>query len=790
MRYLKLYLLFSLAVFFFACADDDEGDEFSFDREISEVSVLKECASDAPEGSVCFKIRYRYPIRLKNYSGLCVWLDTTIVDSTSRSVSDKQIDKAHSKSVRDAFFVKYDSTSGSYYDTLDLTDSIAHFIEDGYKTLQVAMFSEYSDDGDPGALQRVFLSFVDDQPPSKVEPLKDSVWSTGAMFEWYRPMDRTDILTPGEYSGLIFGYNIVIWAKDADEDLSKLKITLQSPDGVDYEGNRLYKRHAHIHTHYDSLLVDSSSNIDKQKNYLHLVVFDGKGYDTQNINKNRFRLFIEGLRTQSETEKYQYTIGLSSWDMAGNYSGSEMSNPVDSNQVIRRTDSIAPLMAKRIFTEEDSLFPGFAKLDSNNRLRIFWSRSLDPLSKNHGIEVDSELVVPRGCNENSCYKIVSHYEIEYYNKLDDSWNAYSYAGGKTRYSERYGRDEDGHFYRDYTGVGSFVTDTIRWVAPGDTLILRIRGVDNSGYYSAALVDSVFVSPGDVAADLNCPEGFVAVSTSDTTSFCMERFEHRDDDGKFMTGVLHSEALAACEGISASGFEVSLCGERDWELVCLSGGSLAYGVIEENGSEASDYLFRVCNVGTGNAELAANVTMRDPGCMNSMGVRDLPGQYQEWVRGRSEDTAAVLKGSSYMVFNGLDRESIAYCTNRAFPYYTRPGYTLDTVYLYREGTKIDTVYAADTTRTLYEKLTPKDFRDTLQFYDVVDANGKTIGEDFSLYREYKKGGKSWLDSLANGLTYKPSSKKVVFLTGEKLHYREAASFYKSPAVGFRCCAYKK
>ena len=103
MRYLKLYLLFSLAVFFFACADDDEGDEFSFDREISEVSVLKECASDAPEGSVCFKIRYRYPIRLKNYSGLCVWLDTTIVDSTSRSVSDKQIDKAHSKSVRDAF---------------------------------------------------------------------------------------------------------------------------------------------------------------------------------------------------------------------------------------------------------------------------------------------------------------------------------------------------------------------------------------------------------------------------------------------------------------------------------------------------------------------------------------------------------------------------------------------------------------------------------------------------------------------------------------------------------------
>ncbi|MBQ2560824.1 MAG: hypothetical protein II565_09610, partial [Fibrobacter sp.] len=162
----------------------------------------------------------------------------------------------------------------------------------------------------------------------------------------------------------------------------------------------------------------------------------------------------------------------------------------------------------------------------------------------------------------------------------------------------------------------------------------------------------------------------------------------------------------------------------------------------------------------------------------------------WVRGRSDDTVAVLKGSSYKVYEGLDQESIAYCTNRAFPFYTRPGYTQDTVYLYREGTKVDTVYTADTTRTLYEKLTKKDFKDTLQFYDVKDASGKVIGTDFSLYSEYKKGGKAWLDSIANGLTYKPTSKKAVFLTGEKLYYRQAATFYKSPTIGFRCCAYKK
>ena len=101
-----------------------------------------------------------------------------------------------------------------------------------------------------------------------------------------------------------------------------------------------------------------------------------------------------------------------------------------------------------------------------------------------------------------------------------------------------------------------------------------------------------------------------------------------------------------------------------------------------------------------------------------------------------------------------------------------------------------MYVADTTRTLYNVLTKKDFKDTLQFYDVIDANGKVIGTDYSLYSEYKKGGKSWLDTLSNGLTYKPSKKEAVFLTGKTLNYRQASAFYKSSSIGFRCCAYKK
>ena len=157
-------------------------------------------------------------------------------------------------------------------------------------------------------------------------------------------------------------------------------------------------------------------------------------------------------------------------------------------------------------------------------------------------------------------------------------------------------------------------------------------------------------------------------------------------------------------------------------------------------------------------------------------------------GRSEDSAAVLKGASYKVFNGLDIESIARCTNRSFPFFTRAGYTQDTVYLYREGTRVDTVFEADTSRTLYAKLTTKDFKDSVQFFDVQDSSGNSVGVDYAPYAEYKKGGEEWLKSVSNGLVYVPDHVEKVFFTGEKIVYRKASEFYKSPSVGFRCCAY--
>lgn len=760
MRFFKFLMLPLLASMFFACSDDDDGTDYPFDREVMEMSVTRSCGVKANSVDTCFRISFRYPIKTDRLESILLWLDTTVVDDTSRSVSASQRDKADS-------VIEYDSKKGKDYDTIDLTEKVKDYLKEGYDSLQVALFCKYSK-GDPGAVQRVFLLLGDTQEPSLVA-IHDSIWTTGAWFEWSRPTDQTDFYTPAEISGPIVGYNVVISSENTEEDLRKAKISIEGAfsDTI---------RHARIDFYHDSIIVDSASHSSKDKNKLRLVVLDGKGYDSENDSANWFRLTIKGLRAESH-----YSIGITSWDSSGN-------NSKEVTKAILTTDSIAPLMPTSIFTIEDSLYPGsgFVQLDSNNRMRIFWSRSVDPVIKDHGIKVDSVLEFPRECLIYDCYDTVASYEIRQYNPSSGTWDSVTFAGGSSEhYIKEYDWDDGEMVVVD---GGRFVVDTIRWVAPGDTIILRIRSRDASGYYSRALIDTLYVSPGALAQEIECPEGFVPVSISDTNKFCMEKYEHQNDSGEFVRNVLHSEAVAACEAVSADGFKVSLCNERDWELVCLSGGRLDYGVIEDSASDAVEYLYKMCNVGTEDSLASADVSKRNRHCVNPMGVHDMPGHYQEWVMGRSEDTAAVVKGASYKVFVGSDRESISRCTSRSFPFFTRVGYTVDPVYLYREGTKVDTVFEVDTSRTLYAKLTKKDFKDSLQFFDVQDSNGNSIGVDYVPYAEYKNGGDEWLKTISNGLVYVPDHVEKVFFTGEKVVYREASSFYRSSSIGFRCCAY--
>ena len=769
----RIFKVFTIIGLFLlaSCADDDEGVEYFFDREILDMSVLRECAPGVEDGSYCYQLRFRYPIETKELKGIHLWLDTTVIDDTSKAVSSAALEKS--------ILIVYNDKKVDDFDTIDLTALLADYLD--RDSLQVALWPEYTDkdkDEKKGSLQRLHIHFGDDSPPSRVN-LQDSVWSTGALFDWARPTDQIDFYDPNNISGPIVGYNIVIYAENKEEDLRNLKIKVLQNTKVDSTGSSLYNKHARIRAIKDSIWVDETSQSDNVKNYMRIAVLDGKGFDFDLVDANRFRLIIEGLQPES-----RYTIGITAYDSSGNDSGNDGSETVDNNQLFITTDKIAPLMPEMIFTVRDTLNSSFTRLDSNNRVLIYWSNSVDPVEESHNISVDSVLKIPSSCSEYFCYRAVSKYIIERYN--GNSWDLLAYAGGEasTRYTKKYEWKGDS---MAVSAIGKFVSDTIRWVLPMETLILRIRSVDSSGYYSKALIDTLYIAPHQVA-DLECPPGFVAVESSDTTRFCMESIEHRDENGEFYSNVLHSEAMEICNAMSLPGFNVSLCHESDWQKACLSGGSSTYGVIEDGDVASSEYLFSYCNVGTNDSLFAKSFVNRNAKCANRFGIRDLPGQYQEWVLGRSSDTLQVLKGSSFQQFEGLDRETAAMCTNRFFPYYTRMGYTQDTIYLYVNGTTVDTTLTADTTKTLYAILTQKDFKDTLQFFDVKNPETlEVIGEDYALLSEYKKGDSLWLENLAQGLIYEPSRKEVVFLL-KPTSYRAAAAFYKDNSISFRCCAY--
>lgn len=768
-RFFLVAILFSMVTLFWGCSDDDSSIEFRAEREISDISTLLQCAKGTDSSAYCFMVRFRFPDDTENLDAIYMWIDSDVVDDTSKTVNDDEISKA-----TENFKFK---DNGDLFDTIDLTSYIQEYVDER-ESLMVAFYCDYTS-GRPGTVQRIYLHFGDNIAPSDIS-LTDSTWTTGVLLEWSRPTDQTNYYKPNELSGPILGYNIRIYTENKNEDLRNLKVRLESSEGIDSTGKTLYLRHKGYHSNVDSVFLQTKEHGDSRKNELYLAIPDGFGYNVDNPDSNNFRLIIEGLKAESE-----YKVGYSAWDTCGNYTGVDHSE-IRAWHTINTTDSVAPLMPTKIFTMQDTLFPGMARLDSNNRLRIFWSQSVDPLKREHPIKVDTVLVIPDSCISTLCYDNVNQYRVEYLDRYTNKWMISSDFDTLDRYTSLYELNGD---TMKISATGSFVTDTIRYVAPGDTLILRITAIDESGYLSVTLIDTIAVSPGAIANEIECPANFVAVKSSDTTFFCMERMEHQNDSGEFVTNVMHSEALAACEAISADGFKVSLCNERDWELVCLSGGTLAYGVIQDDTLEMSDFLFRYCNVFSNDSASAADPLKRSPRCMNPMGVRDLPGQYQEWVIGRSEDTAAVLKGGSYTVMGGIERETRGLCVGRSFPYFTRLAYTTDTVYLYREGTKVDTVFTADTSRTLYKKLTKKDFKDTLQFFDVQDSSGKSVGVDYAPYAEYKKGGDEWLESISNGMKYVPDHVEVVFLTGERVSYRGVSNFYKSPSIGFRCCAYK-
>jgi len=736
-------LAFFILLLLFACSNDNSNPTYPFERTVLDISTAK-------TGKDSYIMRWRHPIEKKDLQSYLIWLDTTVVKDSVQNISEAQINLVS---------VNIPYSNKGEGDSLDLTGFISEFLE--RDSLHIAIWAKYSGN-EKGAVQHIYVHFGDDVSPSVVsfseETASKSIW-----INWVRPTDQQDFYSPEEISGPIAGYDISVEAMNKSENIrsSTVKASLagqavNSSDLLLFYG---FRKEGH------GVVLERDNNTNPS--FFRFVLLDGKGFVKDNILANNWKMEISGLKPEQH-----YKITIVAFDSAGNQSKPE-------NRIVSTTDMIPPLIASKFWFYADS-GDGLPRLDSN-RLILFWPRSVDPLENPTQIQLDSNLHIPPNYSLGIHYKEVKKYSIEQKNGNDWEPIVRDFVVLEDYYNARY-KLENNSMILDANG--EFISDTLRWVLPGDTITLRIRAVDNSGYYSDAWIETIVVSKGELW-QYKCPLDFIPIK-KDTSVFCIEKLQHSSND-KFERNILYEKAKEKCKDLSSGNFDVSLCTEQEWNTACKAGGS-RYGVIEERNFSPDTFLYGYCGVGTGDSISATSIAKRNKICANRNGIRDLPGQLQEWVTSKTDSGEfPLLKGSSYAIFEGASRVELALCGNKFAPTRIRPKYTTDTVYRYRSGSRIDTLLNRDTLRTLYDILDPSKFEGTILIYSLTDSTGNSLGTDYVDQKEYNnRGGDKWLDVIWQGLKYEgPIERRQALILGTETI--NAKKFFLDPTVGFRCCA---
>ncbi|NLB63561.1 MAG: fibronectin type III domain-containing protein [Fibrobacter sp.] len=767
---MKILLGIILSLVFWSCGPDKQGKEYSFERSIQEPLVEKRCI-DSKAKDECYLLKWRLPVNTKNFSNVHVWIDTTVLSAEEQDIKKSYLEQSivHPFKVKDGYF----------FDSLDISDYVNAFKD--RDSISIALWGEYKGVKVPGRIVRTFVILGDDIPPARVK-FSDSLTHNQMIIHWSRPTDQRDFYQATDISGPIAGYDVHLWSDDGSELGSEVKAEL-SIAGQKSEADLHLGKYWLVRGRGElSLAVASSRDSER-----HWAITDGQGFAQDDSLANIFTLEVTGLKPNTS-----FQINIAAYDSAGNLSVSE-------TPVLSTTDSVPPLMAQKFVFLRDTLDSERVAVDSN-RVYLWWLAGIDPLFPNSGIELDSNLFIPEECHKSKCWQEVENYQLEAL--IRGKWGRLEPSSvlSEKNYSQRWSISEDSIYI---SSEGNYVADTLLWMIPGDTLILRVRSVDSSGAVSPWFQDTMLLSRRSFV-DFECPIAYAPVVRSVTEEqrdvFCMEKFEHRDLEAVFQTNLLYQEARQACQNLSEPGFSFDLCSEEDWRLACLSGGS-RYGTIEDELFIPQEFLFRNCNVGTGDSAQAFNIETRNARCVNPEGIYDLPGQLQEWVRGVDfevdslsndtiYDTIPLLKGASYMVFDVSDRTLQARCTAKSHPARMRANYRQDSIYIYRNGSFFDTLFQVDTNRQLVKTLSPAELPDTIIVFEVRDPqSGEVLGEDFVDQREYRRrGGLDWIEHLSGGFDYVQIRTEAVLLLGGESPARRTAYYYRDPSIGFRCCAY--
>lgn len=718
-----------MTVFFFGCSDTQQGEEFSFERQPQGFRAGVEGEGD----SIKWVLKWEPPADLELLLNYHLW--AVLTDETGE-VADFISRQTGFSSDLNVSTLPAGIRLWSLPADLSVTDewsweipAVVHTEADRLKlsTVRWLLWAEYSR-GTPGSRLSTRTYYRDVFPP---EPVVAAVepFADSARIIWKRPFDLSDHLNPSQ-SGLIYGYRLLFISRNGPFPGSVTFSPLKTVKNGD-----LYPHQSISPIEGKALTPSHHTDWPPRSDTVSLVVTDGNRYFPDAPDGNQIGIVVRGLSPLKE-----YTVRITPYDSLGVLRDLDDHlaeiRPVE----FKTTDRTPPVLSGPLSLQATSL-PGAYQISFE-------------------AATDVETTIAR-----------------YIFERIDRDTSEGFADTLQWIVEN----------EEMIKKGKMVSSLIDFIVPGLLVQLKVYAVDGSGHKSLP-IDTVFSLQSAVA--LQCPSGMVPVAGGELPDFCMERFEHRQD-GKFITEIRWEQAREACIALSDLSWTTDLCTEQEWVQACHEGTSRQWGVLTYDEETLPQFLLQECYLGTGDSTASSSVLNRSLRCTTGEGVRDLPGHFQEWVRGPETDSLRI-KGGSWLKGNGIDQttqQSLAACQAHSKGMWSRPRFALrgvhDTLFVLGDSVRYtldrrDSLLMLRVTDTLLWQP-----GDSVQSYQIFAAPSGTqvLGVDTLRHYPHRSG---WVDAHANGLDYRPVGAPLpAFFWGERTLY--PGMLYQHRTVGFRCCA---
>lgn len=633
------FLILAVVMVFFGCGDRNRGDGIDYLRSPNNFRFLK--YSNPSSSQDVFLLTWSAPSRTKGLLGSHVYLDTSnwqgIIKDTSKapvvlfvpytntSSRDNPPDSILiilSENVGTRGYQQIASINGLPTFALDTTNRLDSNSR-GKPLFYFGLVSRYSD-GELGNPRFTELRVFDIFPPTFILP-QIEVGSDSIHISWNRPQDQVSHFESENTYGIIKEYLLTLSDDRRNNpsalieklNIKRLRYTVGKNDPITANsGEPLFEQ-----------LLDTI----KQFPSLNIYQFrlpDQNRFDTSNTANNKISLDLYGLKPQLD-----YTLSVKPVDSAGN-EGSSGADEVGFSS----TDTTQPFPVRidtsKIITEK-------------NKIQFQWDAVRDRYPKDYNASNNSDTIPHTGIKSYHLRQILfasSSRDIQ----GDTSDIVFNINLKDTLYTDKYStltfskkRPEDSL---------NLVKFTHHFLPPGVEYQFTLWAEDFSGHKSeqaqiklkTKLIDS-----------LNCGPGYLPIlrnsSKDGVSNFCIESLEHRVSNQKFIYNV---DAQTAQEICSQEGKK--LCTEAQWESTCKGSSEPSnhrYGVqalpnTTQPGLKLDSNIIRsVCNQGGQDISMARSIDLRPLLCMTNEGVRDMTGQFAEWV-----DSAGVkfkLKGGHYL-----------------------------------------------------------------------------------------------------------------------------------------------